>query len=537
MNICVILTLVVLFVSQQAFSQGFKVKEFKQNINDGSAFNSPMDTNGHPCGLIKVRTGLAELQFRGDIIGNVENKTNEYWVFMAKGSKQLGILHPNFLPMSVDFGTYGINEIDSKATYVMTLTETKNKKEKTGVTIVVKPEDAELMIASKIVENLSGHGFYQLYLPKGEYICILSKEGYRPNSLIVKTGKTSQNINVELESLMAELEVKCKTETAEIFIDGELKGNGTWKGYVFAGNHIIEARQQNFVSSTQTVTIAEKESRSFIIPQLKRAKGKVRIETIPSGLPIRIDNEDAGMSPCVIDLDTGAHYVTSEFYGLKPCRKEFEVRNDGIQIVSLKMEYSMLNSYSDRYEKAYNGDQKSIEFLANKTDDAEALYWYDKCLHPENLFADEYWEMDVFAPHQTQWIFRFCDCGKPEKALEAFSFYKKACERNHYNDRAYFYLRRIGESFLNNNNIDKAIMYFTDAVVSSPSDDLVEYWQALEGLGDCYRAKGNKQLAINYYRKYLNTIDRMHPNWRNDSMYYSRYIEKVEKKLKELGYN
>jgi hypothetical protein len=37
----------------------------------------------------------------------------------------------------------------------------------------------------------------------------------------VKIGKGSQAINAELESVLAELEVKCKTETAEVYIDGE----------------------------------------------------------------------------------------------------------------------------------------------------------------------------------------------------------------------------------------------------------------------------------------------------------------------------
>jgi predicted negative regulator of RcsB-dependent stress response len=43
-----------------------------------------------------------------------------------------------------------------------------------------------------------------------------------------------------------------------------------------------------------------------------------------------------------------------------------------------------------------------------------------------------------------------------------------------------------------------------------------------EGLGDCYAAKGDKQKAAAYYRKYL-------------SHYYD-HDHTVEKKLKDLGY-
>lgn len=122
--------MVLIAYSSNSFSQGFKVKEFKLNISDGSAYHAPMDGNGHPCGLIKVRTDDEELKFKGDIVGEVENKTNEYWVFMAQGSKTLNILHPNFLPMTVDFTSFGIDEVASKATYILTLSEQKFKKRK-----------------------------------------------------------------------------------------------------------------------------------------------------------------------------------------------------------------------------------------------------------------------------------------------------------------------------------------------------------------------------------------------------------------------
>ena len=130
-SVCMRLLFVFVFVAWNtlAFSQGFKVKEFQQNMSDGSAFHAPMDGNGHPCGLVKVRTDNGELKFKGDIVGDVENKTNEYWVFMAQGSKSLNILHPNFLPIIVDFSSFGIDEVASKATYILTLNEQKFKKE------------------------------------------------------------------------------------------------------------------------------------------------------------------------------------------------------------------------------------------------------------------------------------------------------------------------------------------------------------------------------------------------------------------------
>ena len=72
----VLAILALSLVCLNSFSQGFKVKEFKQNMNDGSAFHAPMDADGHPCGLVKVRTDDDKLQFGGNVVGQVENKMN-----------------------------------------------------------------------------------------------------------------------------------------------------------------------------------------------------------------------------------------------------------------------------------------------------------------------------------------------------------------------------------------------------------------------------------------------------------------------------
>ncbi|MBO4464646.1 MAG: PEGA domain-containing protein [Prevotella sp.] len=506
-----LMTAFALFIFSNSFSQGFKVKEFKPNINDGSAFNAPMDSMGHSCGLIKVRTDSPDLHFVGDIVGDVENKMNEYWVYMPQGSQSLKINHPNFMPLSVTFANYGI-EISPKATYILTLAETKFKKEKTGLTIVVKPEDAQLMIASKIVDNLSGHGFYQLYLPKGEYICILSKEGYRPNSQIVKTGKTSQNINVELESVMAELEVKCKTETAEIYIDGKLKGNGTWKGEMLAGNYQIEARQNNFESCTQTVTLAEKESRTFVMPTLKRTMGKLRIETEPSNLPVNVDGKSVGLSPCTIDIETGKHYASSKHYGMKNCRTDVEVNSGRTEIARIKIEYED-GWLKEDYQKGYNGNTDAILSLACQAcvigNYEEAIFWINR--HPDKEKVICYWnerygEQSSGAYWKCDWISAYCEIGNPEKALELFPYIQN-------DSKDMLVMSYIGDAFYKKKNYDKAISCYQKAGE-----------HGYEGLGDCYAAKGDKQKAAIFYRKSLNTD------------VYGLDKKSVEKKLKDLGY-
>lgn len=498
------------FISCCSFSQGFKVKDFKQNMSDGSAFHAPMDANGHLCGLIKVRSDNGELKFRGDIVGEVENKTNEYWVYMAQGSSNLFIVHPNYLPMSLDFTAFGIDEIISKATYILTLSEQKFKKEKCGFVATVKPETALLYINDIYIEDLSGNGLYQLYLPKGDYACRIEQKGYRPIVQAITIGKGIQNLNIELESVMAELEVKCKTSTAEIYIDGERKGNGTWKGTVFAGDHKIEAKQQNFVSISQTISLAEKESRTLVIPELKRSMGKLCIETTPNNLPVNVDGIYIGMSPCTIDIETGSHYVSCMSYGLISTRYDIQIKEGEISKASIHMKYSTERDWLvDTYKRAYNGSDDAISELAetyagwgyreNNKFYEEAVYWLERYSQPEKMMESEYW------------IEAYCYVGNPEKALKVYYPIKNKIENQGGLFLSELYISEIGDAFLKKKNLDKAIQCYEKGGK-----------EGYEGLGDCHAAKGNKQLAANYYRKCLN-------------LEYYDGKKRVEKKLKELG--
>jgi hypothetical protein len=515
-----VLMVVSAVYSGRAFSQGLLVKEFKQNLSDGSAFHAPQDVGGHPCGLIKVRTGNPDLRFKGDIVGEVENKMNEYWVYVSQSCSSLKIIHPNYLPNIVSFADYGIN-ISPKATYVLTLEEKKYKKEKTGLTVLVKPEDANLYINDIYIDNIS-NGYYQLYLPKGEYVCRTSKVGYSNNVQIIQTGKSTQTLSVELESLMAELEVKCKTSTAEIYIDGEKKGNGSWKGAVLAGEHQIEAKQQHYQSSLQKVSIAERESKTLVVPELKRSMGKWEIITIPNNLPIIIDGKNLGNSPLTLDIESGKHYAMCKSFGCSQERIEVNIDANDKSITTINLDILGREGYDRQevYREAYAGKKDAIVELVclclcgvhsdgNPTDPEEAVFWIKRFGNDKG--AIEQWvnyrnKMNTVCGYDDM-IHALCESGDTENALYVLSLAKLSNQWVLYE----FVYRDIGDAYLNKKEYDKAISCYEKAEK-----------EGYEGLGDCYKAKGNKQLAVNYYRKCLN-LD-----------YYDGK-NRVEKKLKKLN--
>lgn len=127
-------------------AQELEVKSFAPKTNDLSASTNPRgDNNNIACALIKVQLAAQGAQFEGNVVGNVEYKTSEYMVYMASGSKRVKVKLEGYLPLEVNFADYGVNVLESKTTYVLTIT---------GVQTIVVPqleEKPEVIEAKPVV--------------------------------------------------------------------------------------------------------------------------------------------------------------------------------------------------------------------------------------------------------------------------------------------------------------------------------------------------------------------------------------------------
>jgi len=88
--------------SKYGITDGFEVKVFEKAENDLTARMYPRtDVNDHPCALIRILTDLNGLSFDSNvgIVGNVEKKTGEYWLYVSPGERQLQIRKEAFIPL------------------------------------------------------------------------------------------------------------------------------------------------------------------------------------------------------------------------------------------------------------------------------------------------------------------------------------------------------------------------------------------------------------------------------------------------------
>ena len=195
----ILLSFVLLFAAiSTVFAQKLTVESFKLAGSDLTAQTQPRkDLNDRNCALIKVGVGLQGVQFEGGIMGNVENKTGEYWVYMPQGNRQLKVKHANYAPVMVTFADYGVEKLESNRTYELIITASGGTQvaQKQRLTIRYSPSSATVLVDNKMVKGTNGVA--QTTLPVGQHSYIVACDGYESEEGMVKL-KASAPSNIQI---------------------------------------------------------------------------------------------------------------------------------------------------------------------------------------------------------------------------------------------------------------------------------------------------------------------------------------------------
>ena len=146
----ILMSLLFLLLAHTAGAQDLIVKEMKPLPQDSTASipeNRYEDNNADFCGLVKVLLPAPNASFEGLILNQRQKGDGEYWVFMAKDSRRLKVVVPNYLPLEVDFRDYDNCIIQSLQTYVLTIT-LPNDGEKKPLGELTKEKDKPLLAAN-----------------------------------------------------------------------------------------------------------------------------------------------------------------------------------------------------------------------------------------------------------------------------------------------------------------------------------------------------------------------------------------------------
>ena len=169
--------MVFLLTALGAWSQDMKVRSLTVAQGDLTAkIDTILDRNGTPCGLVKVQLPLPGATFdqTGMVIGNVDYKSGEYWVYMNDGAYMLEIRHPNFHPLFINFNDYGIT-VQKLVTYKLVIDVPTTDIPTQKFIIDYSPANAIVIVDSK---SYQGNGHIELTLPIGTHDYQIAAVGY-----------------------------------------------------------------------------------------------------------------------------------------------------------------------------------------------------------------------------------------------------------------------------------------------------------------------------------------------------------------------
>ncbi len=545
-----ILLFSLICICQVAYSQEIVVKNMKETVSGTEAFRAPNDSLGHPSGLIKIQTMIQDLYFVGNVVGDYKYGNNEYLVYVAKGSKQFVIKHPNILPTVVNFTDYGIDEIASKATYIIELKTKSINTEKNGFVFNVKPKEAAVYVNDIRLDNIEGEGLYKIFIPKGEYICRFENIGYKTETLNVKTSRETQIVDVELESLMANLNIKCQSGEAQLLLDGKNIGQGGWQGRVLPGKHILNAIIEGYQTASIDVNLAEKENRTITIPRLKRICTSLVINTDPNGCMVMLDGNNMGATPSNIDdVEYGDHIlrILLDSCGIK--------REKEINITVKDAETQRINcSLASKeeillHQKATEWFNEAYYHISGPMPSDYSKQWYDKIITIiDELEPNFFCQQDIYEHMGYTSYYSFAstmidyylgmtdDMESPIKIINKVKgLMSMAAEKN-----------AIGDAYNRAGKIKDAIFWYERSFdestqdITAETDEEQKRWDeiALIGimtkLGDCFSQENDKDNAKVWYQKVIDKIYQCKKTYPNDnnSFFKTEEIERLSKLIK-----
>ena len=313
-----------LFAQQKA---KFSIVSFEQSQFDLSAREKgteKYDGNGDRYSIIKVTStreddDLYAYNFDFGMMNSlIEMKDGEIWVYVQRNAKHVTITREGYNPVRrYDLRT----TIQPGLVYSMVLSPQAQKIQKQVVHFKIKPTDANATIMYRSQEPGSSEdklgdtdegGELAKYLELGRYSYRIVSEDYHGTEglLVLDNPKQTHVEEITLRPKFAAITLSV-AGGAEIYIDGERKGSGSWSGRLNKGSYNIECRKANHKAAFETITVEEGKDAQYTLQQPTPIVGSLLLMSTPLSAKITIDGKEHGTTPCNIDeLLIGSHKVT-----------------------------------------------------------------------------------------------------------------------------------------------------------------------------------------------------------------------------------
>ena len=174
-------------------------------------------------------------------------------------------------------------------------------------------------------------------LPSGEHNVKIVKPLYNPYSQIVvvkdnQTTKITPLLNADFSTVTITVD-----NDADIYVNEEKKGTGSWTGRLSSGTYVLETKKEGHRGTLMNVDItATQATQTIQLPSPTPIYGSLNITSTPSMADVFIDGKMVGQTPLFLpEILSGKHDLLISYSGYNDNKSHIEViegENNPIQI-------------------------------------------------------------------------------------------------------------------------------------------------------------------------------------------------------------
>ena len=324
-------------------------------------------------------------------------------------------------------------------------------------------------------------------LPKGRIPVRIQLNNYSPttDTVFISGNGGRQEVTFELQSQLSRVNCKCEDPEAEIWIDDELKGKGSWSGFVDnVAEHILESRKPGHKSQSISFSVKPGMISNQVIPAPVPMYGTMELVTNPELCEVIVDGVNMGSSPLMAKLLSGQHSVQLIKDGYTPITFNVEIEYDNTKKVTKTLfDETKCTAPEEMFTL---GDNYFFGKSGVNRDPEKAAQWYSKAS-----------DMN-FAP--AQYALGFCyenGYGVDKDMEKAVEYYTRAADQNNPEAQfcmGYCYEKGVGTE----KNLEQAFSWYKKAAEQG-------HMTAQNNLAFCYRygrgVEQNKAEAFKWYKK------------------------------------
>lgn len=342
LSIFLFLSCTLLMQAQNIVVESFRLDE--SDLTANRAGTTVLDWSGQKCALIKVET--TEQGFSFDVgslaVRDTQQKNGEIWVYVPEGVKRITISHQQLGVLR----DYDLGQTLKRAkTYIMKLTtgevHTTIRQARTSQYVVFQltPPNAVVELDGELLNTSEGTATKMMRF--GTYGYRVNAPDYKPEvgKVTVNDPKNKHVVSVALKPNFAAVTLTVDGD-AEIWVNGERKGTGSWQGNLGAGTYEFETRKANHRSATVTRDIqASSEPQTIRLQAPTPILGEADINSSPAMADIYIDGKKVGQTPQLVEqLLIGQHQVRISKQGYQDYSGILNVKENDPTILSATLE-------------------------------------------------------------------------------------------------------------------------------------------------------------------------------------------------------